>query len=159
MSRSKMVKNRRFYFDLRCTRNAFAHRSHVIGDSNSRLKHHKCLRIHFWSFLGQLFSGPFLDHFASIFPIDGRGMGPTRGLGVTEVVQKWEGSQVMSSKSSFRSPENIFISKEISITEESPERGHLQAILDHVKAKNGQKIENFILTSVAPGTHSHIVYT
>ena len=44
-------------------------------------------------------------------------------------------------------------------TEEIRKRGHLRAILDHVKAKNGQKIENFILTSVAPGTHLSVVYT
>ena len=65
----------------------------------------------------------------------------------------------MSSKCSIWSPENNFLSKEISRTEESRERGHLQAILDHVKAKNGQKIENFILTPVTRGTHFHVVDT
>ena len=65
----KWSKNRKFYFDLRRIRNAFARRLLAIGGSNSRSKHHKYLRIDFWSFWGHLFSDPFSDHFASILPI------------------------------------------------------------------------------------------
>jgi len=115
------------------------------------------------SIFGHFRANFFPTHFWTILPLYSlltteakRQQGPSAP---PRLVRKSEGSQLMSSKSSFWSPENIFLSKEMSRTEETRERGHFRAILDHVKAKNGQKIENFILTPVAPETHLHVVYT